>query len=95
MTWSTNRLQNRPAPYDYWNLQRTAAEAVRKIDPDTPIVIESNQWDSAPAYAYLSPLAMDNVIYQVHMYAPGQFTHQFVHNTFGEQGKTKFVTYPG
>ena len=88
-------VQNRPAPYDYWNLQRMAAEAVRKIDPDTPVMIESNQWDSAPAFVYLSPLAMDNVIYQVHMYAPGQFTHQFVHNTFGEQGKAEFIRYPG
>ena len=34
-------VQNRPAPYDYWNLQRMAAEEVRKIDPDTPIMTGS------------------------------------------------------
>ena len=67
-------VQTRPAPYDYWNLQRMAAEAVRRIDPDTPIIIEANEWDSPTAFRYLSPLAMDNVIYQVHMYHPGQFT---------------------
>ena len=66
------------APIDYWTLQRRAAEAVREIDPVTPIVIESNDWDSPDAYAYLSPLAMDNVIYQVHVYAPHAFTHQGV-----------------
>ena len=89
-------FQTRPAKYDYWNIQRMAAEAVRRIDPDTPIMIESNDWDSAPTYSYLSPLAMDNVIYQVHMYAPGQFTHQFVHNAFGEQGsKADLIKYPG
>ncbi len=88
-------VQTRPAPYDYWNLQRTAAEAVREIDPDTPIIIESNMWDSAPAFEYLSPLAMDNVIYQVHMYNPGSFTHQGVHNTYGEQGKQAGIAYPG
>ena len=38
---------------------------------------------------------MDNVIYQVHMYVPGQFTHQFVHNAFGEQGSKNFIRYPG
>ena len=38
---------------------------------------------------------MDNVIYQVHMYVPGQFTHQFVHNAFGEQGGKNFIRYPG
>lgn len=52
-------FQTRPAKYDYWNIQRMAAEAVRRIDPDTPIMIESNDWDSAPTYSYLSPLAMD------------------------------------
>ena len=65
---------------DYWNLQRRAAEAVRAIDPDTTIIVESNGWDGADAFRYLSPLAMDNVIYQVHMYEPHQFTHQGVHN---------------
>lgn len=89
-------VQSRLAKYDYWNIQRLAAEAVRKIDPDTPIMIASNDWNSAPAYTQLSPLAMDNIIYQVHMYAPGQYTHQLIHNTFGEQGDRKnFIEYPG
>ncbi len=64
---------------DYWSLQRRAAEVVRAIDPKTPIIIESAEWDSANSFAYLSPLDMDNVIYQVHMYQPGEFTHQGVH----------------
>ena len=71
--------QTRRAVCDYWTLQKRAAEAVRAIDPDTPIIIESNGWDSADTFAYLSPLAMDNVIYQVHMYQPGEYTHQGVH----------------
>ena len=66
------------APFDYWTLQRRAAEAVREIDPDTAIVVESNDWDSPGAFAYLSPLRMDNVIYQVHCYRPMEFTHQGV-----------------
>jgi aryl-phospho-beta-D-glucosidase BglC (GH1 family) len=88
-------VQNRPALYDYWTLQRMAAEAVRAIDPDTPIIIESNEWDSPMAFSYLSPLKMDNVIYQVHMYLPGQFTHQGVGNSFGELGSDKMLRYPG
>ena len=63
---------------DYWNLQRRAAEAVRSVDPEATIIMESNGWDSPDAFAYLSPLAMDNVIYQFHMYTPHQFTHQGV-----------------
>ena len=63
---------------DYWTLQRRAAEAVRRIDPDTPIIVEADGGDSAAAFAWLSPLAMDNVIYQVHVYDPVSFTHQGV-----------------
>jgi guanyl-specific ribonuclease Sa len=67
---------------DYWNTQRRAAEAVREIDPDVTIVMESNGWDSPGTYSYLSPLAMDNVIYQVHMYEPFVYTHQGVNRGF-------------
>ena len=68
------------AKHDYWTLQRRAAEIVRAIDPDTPVIIESNNCDSAATFAYLSPLRMDNVIYQVHCYVPSQFTHQGINN---------------
>ena len=64
------------APFDYWTLQRLAAEAVRRIDPETPIVVEANAMDAPQAFSYLCPLDLTNVIYQVHMYEPGDFTHQ-------------------
>ena len=66
------------AAVDYWTLQRMAAEAIREIDPATPIVVEANHWDSPDGFRTLSPLAIDNVIYQVHMYQPDTFTHQGV-----------------
>ena len=76
-------LINEPAQWgaarnSYWELQRRAAEAIREIDPATPIVFASNMADSPGAFLYLSPLAMDNVVYQIHVYAPGKFTHQGV-----------------
>ena len=66
---------------DYWSLQRRAAEAVRGEDPHTPIIIESNCWDSPSTFAYLSPIKLTNIIYQVHMYEPSDYTHQRVLNT--------------
>ena len=63
---------------DYWEVQRRAAEAVRAIDPDTTILIASNGWNKPDNFSYLPPLAMDNVIYQVHVYQPMAFTHQGV-----------------
>ena len=72
--------QNRhEVPFSYWDAQRLAAEAIRRIDPATTIVMEANWSSSAPAYEYMSPLAMDNVIYEVHMYIPSDYTHQGVH----------------
>ena len=71
--------QNRHAvPYSYWDAQRLAAEAIRRIDPETAIVMEANWSSSAPAYDYMSPLALPNVIYEVHMYIPSDYTHQGV-----------------
>ena len=61
---------------DYWNIQRRAAEAIRAIDPDATIIFAANDWNSARGFTYLPALEMDNVIYEVHMYTPGWFTHQ-------------------
>lgn len=69
-------VQHNPGNVDYLKLQENAAKIVRGIDPDTPIIIEANEWDAPQAFWYLKPLKMDNVIYQVHMYLPGGFTHQ-------------------
>ena len=63
---------------DFWTLQKRAAEAVREIDPDMPIIVECNGMDSPWAYGCFSPLDMPNIIYQVHMYLPLAYTHQGV-----------------
>jgi aryl-phospho-beta-D-glucosidase BglC (GH1 family) len=88
-------VQGMPALYDYLTIQIMAANAIRKIDPDVPVIIESNEWDSPASYKYLGPLPMKDVIYQVHMYVPGEFTHQGVNNNWGETSKGKLITYPG
>ena len=75
--------QRRPAPAgcDWWSLQRRAAEAIRAEDPATPVLVESNQWASPETFRYLSPLTLTNVIYEVHVYGPDEFTHQRVLGT--------------
>ena len=75
------QMRATPPECDWWSLQRRAAEAVREEDPLTPIIVESNMWDSPGTFRYLSPLTLTNVIYEVHMYGPDDFTHQRVLGT--------------
>lgn len=87
-------VQHQPSPdgvADWLGVQLLAARAIREVDPDTAISIEVDQWDSAPAFAWLAPVDIPNIIYQVHMYWPGQFTHQGVHDKWQAPG----VEYPG
>ena len=74
---------------NYWQVQQAAAEAIREIDPDVTIVMEADAMDAPDAFFYLSPLSLGNVIYQVHMYEPGTYTHQGLDsNPYGQE-------YPG
>jgi hypothetical protein len=85
-------VQSTPSPAgvaDYFGAQVRAAKAIRVIDPDTPIFIEASEWDSAAGFKDLEPVAVPKVIYQVHMYAPGEFTHQ------GVNGPWQAIPYPG
>lgn len=85
-------VQNAPSPpgvADYLGAQVRCAMAIRAIDAETPIFIEAAEWDSADGFKELEPVDVPRVIYQVHMYAPGTYTHQGVH------GESKPLTYPG
>ena len=63
---------------DFWTLQVAAAKAIRAADPTVPIIVETNRFASPEAIADFSPIDLTNIVYQVHMYAPGEFTHQGV-----------------
>jgi endoglucanase len=85
-------VQNLPSPpgvADYLAGQVRVAKAIRAIDPEVPIFIEAGEWDSANGFRELEPVDVPNVIYQVHMYVPGEFTHQGVNNS------RTGVVYPG
>lgn len=63
---------------DYWTCQLKCIEAIRKIDPDTPIVVEGNFSSGARSYAFMSPFPYKDIIYQLHFYDPHPYTHQGV-----------------
>lgn len=90
-------VQNQPSPDgvgDWFEAQVLAARAIREIDPATTIVFEVDNWDAPTSFVWIEAVKIPNVIYQVHMYAPGEFTHQGVHNEWGEKGTPKLVSYP-
>lgn len=64
------------AKRDYLAIQYEAAKIIRRQDPEKPVFVESNDWCSPASFVYLHPLPLKNIIYQVHMYDPGAYTHQ-------------------
>ncbi len=77
--WNEPMQTGETAPEcDFWTLQKRAAEAIREIDAEIPIIVECNGQDSPWAYGCFSPLDLTNIIYQVHMYLPLAYTHQGV-----------------
>ncbi len=89
-------LQNRPSPpgvEDWWSLQQTAARAVRLLDPETIILLAVDQWDSPEGFTWMRPIWVPNVIYQVHMYWPYEYTHQGVDRPW-DKPEDRFE-YPG
>lgn len=88
-------VQKRPSPpgaRDWWQLQEAAAQAVRQMDPTTPILIAADDWDTPPAFAWMRPVEIPRVIYTVHMYWPYEFTHQGLEEDWDEASA---LTYPG
>ena len=76
-----------------WELQERIARAVRAIDPDRTIVMEANYDDSHNGIAVQSPLALDNVIYEFHMYQPLAYTHQYVIGVTARDVKEKGLAF--
>jgi endoglucanase len=57
-------------------------QAVRAVDPQRVLIIESAP-DATPAsFGNMRPLAFDNLVYSVHSYEPFAFTHQTVMTDF-------------
>lgn len=74
----------------YLQVQYNTIMKIRAIDPDTPIIVESDEYDSVKSYCSLRPMPFKDIIYQIHYYKPSQYTHQGV-------GSVEFInaSYPG
>jgi hypothetical protein len=50
--------------------------AIRQVDPDTPIIVNSLHWGSAEWFAALRPTGDARTVYSFHAYEPDIYTHQ-------------------
>ncbi len=76
-------------PLDWNGLAERVAKAIREIDPVMPIIVEPANWGSIAGLEVFKPVNVPGVIYSVHFYSPGQFTHQ------GVNGHKEGAVYPG
>ncbi len=72
-------IQHGSVPYSFWDLQYDTAKAIRAIDPEVPVMVESNHMAN-PVFFEMEPMPLKNIIYSIHMYAPGEYTHQGVND---------------
>ncbi len=73
--------------YDWNRLYPRIVAAIREVDPETPILIGGNGYSSVEWLPYLKVLNVPNIVYIVHQYEPGLYTHQW--------WDTRDCVYPG
>lgn len=62
-------------------------DAIRKIDPSTPIILDVGMYADPRAFTYFKPIQGKNILYAFHMYEPYSYTNKKTNN-----GK---YSYPG
>jgi endoglucanase len=60
-----------------WNaLVRETVKAIREVDRDTPIIVNSTNWSYPHTFATLDVVDDPRTVYSVHFYDPHYYTHQ-------------------
>jgi hypothetical protein len=63
--------------YDWNQLYPRIVQAIREVDPDTPILISAMGWGSVRWLPFLEPVDDPRTVYMVHQYEPQtEYTHQ-------------------
>ena len=83
LTWY-NTVRGTPADLNLF--YRNAVTAIRRVDPETPIVLDSGFYATPWAFTVLQPLDDAKTIYSFHMYEPYAYTSR------NNRGR---YTYPG
>ena len=63
--------------YDWNQLYPRIVAAIREVDPETPILVGGNGYSSVEWLPYLAVSDDPRIVYVVHQYEPGLYTHQW------------------
>ncbi|RME87395.1 MAG: hypothetical protein D6770_09430, partial [Anaerolineae bacterium] len=74
--------------YDWNTWYPPIVQAIREVDPDTPILVGGMGYSGLEWLPYLQPVDDPRVVYTFHQYEPFVYTHQ-------EPGEGLTNTYPG
>ncbi|MBF0502224.1 MAG: cellulase family glycosylhydrolase [Candidatus Riflebacteria bacterium] len=72
---------------DVNHLYKVIAASIRQVDPETPIILESDLFASPRAFAILFPLDDPKTLYSFHFYEPREFTGTNVNRAFSYPDK--------
>ncbi|MFH2102847.1 MAG: cellulase family glycosylhydrolase [Chloroflexota bacterium] len=62
--------------YDWNTIYPPIVQAIREVDPSTPILIGGNGYSAAAWLAYIQPTGDSRTVHIFHQYAPYAYTHQ-------------------
>ncbi|MBW3625954.1 MAG: cellulase family glycosylhydrolase, partial [Armatimonadetes bacterium] len=60
-----------------WNLlAKRLTQAIRTVDSERPLIVESSSWAYAQGLKHLVPTGDTRTVYSIHMFSPRPYTHQ-------------------
>jgi len=71
---------------DWNNLAAAITDSIRKVDSDTPIIIETVLWANVQQFSEIQPTGDTRTVYSFHQYNPDCYTNQEENGT---------ISYPG
>ncbi|MDR2396535.1 MAG: glycoside hydrolase family 5 protein [Puniceicoccales bacterium] len=70
------------------NFYNLVIQAIRQVDGDIPIIVDSFAYADPNTFKYLNPINDENILYSFHMYEPYEYTnHQHNHGQYTYPGK--------
>lgn len=63
-------------PADLTRFYQKMVDAVRKVDPTTPIILDIGMYADPRSFSYFKPVRGENILYAFHMYEPYDYTNK-------------------